>query len=150
MKRVRLCVLTVVALCDFAAAQQNVGESLKQAFGGIGSAIRERTAAPGASQKSSPAPAPAAAKPKVIVVSRAEKARPVRPNPKTTFVLANGERFDSDQYTIAAGTLQASVNGKQRSLPVSTLDMKTTIAVNHKRGVELKLPRNSSEVLLAF
>jgi hypothetical protein len=65
-------------------------------------------------------------------------------------VLANGERFYSDQYTIAAGVLQAKVNGEQRTIPISTLDMKTTLAVNHARGVQLKVPQSSREVFLAF
>jgi hypothetical protein len=110
--------------------------------------------APSAGQTSSAAPV----KPKMIVVPRnapsnashTAKARATKRNPKTTFVLANGERFYSDQYTISSGVLQATVNGEQRTIPVSTLDMKTTLAVNHARGVELKVPQSSREVFLAF
>lgn len=168
MKRVLLCALTMAILCGFAAAQASLGTALQGAFSRVGSAVSGGSPASSTSRSASPAPSinrstsPAPVKPKVIEIpgnathspkrntTRIERARTAKPNPKTTFVLANGERFASDQYTIADGVLHANVNGEPRTVPISTLDMKTTLAVNHARGVELKVPKNSSEVFLAF
>ena len=150
MRRALLCLLTATALCALGTAQSTVGYALNQAFSRAGNSIREHTSASSRSQTSTTAPV----KPKTIVVKRSAprtaNARRTKPNPKTTFVLANGERFYSDQYTIAAGVLQATVNGQQRTIPVSTLDMKTTLAVNRTRGVQLRVPQSSREVFLAF
>ena len=88
---------------------------------------------------------------KVIELSRA--ASPVatsKPGVKTIFVLTNGERLETDQYTVVAGLLHLVMGGQQRTIALNALDMKATTTENHARGVELKIPQNRSEVLLAF
>jgi len=88
---------------------------------------------------------------KVIELSRAQSPDvPTKPGVKTIFVLANGERLETDQYTAVAGFLHLAVNGQQRTIALNALDMKATTTANHARGVELKIPQNRSEVLLAF
>ncbi len=87
---------------------------------------------------------------KVIELSRAQNTVPSKPGVKTIFVLANGERLETDQYTVVAGFLHLAVGGQQRTIALNALDMKATTAANHARGVELKIPQNRSEVLLAF
>ena len=87
---------------------------------------------------------------KVIELSRAENTVPTKPGLKTIFVLTNGERLETDQYTVVAGFVHLAMGGQQRTIALSELDMKATITENHARGVELKIPQNSSEVLLSF
>jgi hypothetical protein len=86
----------------------------------------------------------------VIESPGAEQAAPVRPNPKTMFILANGERLESEHYTIEAGVLHVTVDGQPRTMPLSALNMNATKSVNHERGNDLKIPASRSEVLLAF
>lgn len=87
---------------------------------------------------------------KVILVPRSGRTLLPTPNPKTLFIFANGERLEVDHYTIDAGYLYLEVSGQQRTVALSALDMKTTIAINHERGIDLKIPQNRSEVTLAF
>ena len=87
---------------------------------------------------------------KVIELSQAQNTVPSKPGVKTIFVLANGERLETDQYTVAEGFLHLAVGGQQRTIALNALDMKATTAANHARGVDLKIPQNRSEVLLAF
>jgi hypothetical protein len=88
---------------------------------------------------------------KVIELSRAQiPDAPTKPGAKTIFVLATGERLETDQYTVVAGFLHLAVGGQQRTVALNALDMKATTAANQARGVELKIPQNRSEVFLAF
>jgi thiol-disulfide isomerase/thioredoxin len=80
----------------------------------------------------------------VIEEPLAQSTLPPKPSPKTIFVFANGERLEVDHYTIHAGLLHLAVGGQQRTVALSTLDIKTTIAVNHERGIELKIPQSKS------
>lgn len=75
---------------------------------------------------------------------------PAKPTPKTIFVFANGERFESEHYTMTEGYLDVMVAGQDRHIALNTLDAKKTIALNHARGVEVELPANKSEIFLGF
>jgi thiol-disulfide isomerase/thioredoxin len=87
---------------------------------------------------------------KVIEGLRAEASLSPKPNPTTILVFTNGERLEVDHYTIDSVVLHVAVGGQQRSVPLSALDIKTTIAVNHQRGIDLKLPQSRSELTIAF
>ncbi len=77
-------------------------------------------------------------------------ALPATPAPKTIFVFANGERLEADHYTLDATLLHVTVGGLQRTIALSALDIKTTIAVNRERGIDLKFPKTRSEVYVTF
>lgn len=96
------------------------------------------------------ASSPSSGRVKVIEAPRTESARPPKPNPKTIFVFANGERLEAEQYTIDAGFLHVVTGGQQRTIALGTLDLKMTIAVNHERGIDIKIPQSRSEVTIAF
>jgi hypothetical protein len=66
------------------------------------------------------------------------------------FVLKSGERLEAHHFTIMAGSLRIDQQGTQRTIPLSVLDLKATIAENHQRGIDLKIPLNQNEVLLGF
>ncbi len=101
-----------------------------------------------ANQASASSPGSSGAK--VMEVPRAGSTLPPKANPKTIFVFVNGERLEVDHYTIHAGYLYLAADGQQRTVALSTLDIKTTMAVNHARGVDLKIPQSRSEVTIAF
>ena len=73
-----------------------------------------------------------------------------KPLPKTVFVLSSGESIESDNYTMTSGYTDVIVGDQQRRILVSELDVQTTMAVNRKRGVDLKIPTNKNEVFLGF
>jgi peroxiredoxin len=75
---------------------------------------------------------------------------PPKPAQKTIFVMANGERLESDEYTMEAGTLQVTVGGERRVIALSALDVKATVALNHQRGIDLKIPQSRNEVSVSF
>jgi cytochrome c biogenesis protein CcmG, thiol:disulfide interchange protein DsbE len=73
-----------------------------------------------------------------------------KPTPKTVFVFANGEQFESEHYTMSGGYLDVMVAGQDRHIALNTLDAKKTIAMNHARGVDLQIPATKSEIFLGF
>ena len=75
---------------------------------------------------------------------------PTKPGPKTIFVFANGERLEADHYTLDTNLLHVVVRGQQRTIAINTLDIKTTLAVNRQRGIDLKIPQSRSEVFVTF
>jgi thiol-disulfide isomerase/thioredoxin len=86
----------------------------------------------------------------VIEVPGGPSALPSKPAPKTIFVFTSGERLEADHYTLDTTLLHVTVDGLQRTIALSALDMKTTIAVNHQRGIDLKVPKSHSEVYVTF
>jgi cytochrome c biogenesis protein CcmG, thiol:disulfide interchange protein DsbE len=75
---------------------------------------------------------------------------PSKPTPKTIFVFANGERFESEHYTMSGGYLDVMVAGQDRHIALNTLDTKQTIALNHARGVDVQIPASKGEIFLGF
>jgi hypothetical protein len=73
-----------------------------------------------------------------------------KPTPKTVFVFANGDRFESEHYTMSGGYLDVMIDGQDRHIALNTLDTKKTIAVNHARGVDLQIPATKGEIFLGF
>ena len=88
--------------------------------------------------------------PKLIEAPRGRSAPLLKSLPPTVFVLKSGERLETHHYTIIAGSLRIDDQGIQRTIPLSALDLKATIAANHERGIDLKIPLNQNEVLLGF
>jgi thiol-disulfide isomerase/thioredoxin len=86
------------------------------------------------------------------VIEAREMAAPTKTKAarKTIFVFANGERLETAQYTMDGGLLHFVGNGEQRTVALSTLNIKATVAVNRQRGVEVKIPQSRSEMTLAF
>ena len=68
----------------------------------------------------------------------------------TVFVLRNGERLEAEHYTIMAGSVRFTTHGNERTIPLSALDQKATIAANRERGIDLKIPTSQNEVFLGF
>ncbi len=106
---------------------------------------------PHGSDQPSPAPKTTdSSSAKLIEVPRGQNVAAARPLPPTVFVLKNGERLESHHYTIREGSLRIAEHGQMRSIPLAAVDLKATIASNHERGIELRIPTNQSEILLGF
>ncbi len=73
-----------------------------------------------------------------------------KPIPKTVFVFADGDKMEADRYELHANFLHVSAEGQDRSIPLSALDIKKTIAINRERGINIKIPTTANEVFLAF
>jgi hypothetical protein len=70
--------------------------------------------------------------------------------PPTVFILKSGERIESRNYTIRDGSVRITMQGDQRTVPIAELDIKATMALNHARGIELKVPTNPNEIFLGI
>jgi cytochrome c biogenesis protein CcmG, thiol:disulfide interchange protein DsbE len=73
-----------------------------------------------------------------------------KPLPKTVFVFSDGARLEADHYELNATFLRVTAEGQERSIPLSALDVKKTIAANRERGINLKIPTHGNEIFLAF
>ena len=95
-------------------------------------------------------PQVAPGRPQWINVPATSSTTTANPIPKTIFVFASGEQLETDHYVLHASYLHVTADGQDRSIPLSALDIPKTIAVNRKRGINLKIPTSGSEVFLAF
>jgi cytochrome c biogenesis protein CcmG, thiol:disulfide interchange protein DsbE len=86
----------------------------------------------------------------VVDVPLTPSAARSKPLPKTVFFFLNGEQMEADRYLLRPGVLELTVDGRPRQIPLSTLDLKKTVSVNHQRGIDLRIPTTSSEIFLAF
>jgi len=66
------------------------------------------------------------------------------------FVLKAGEKIEVRRYTILGGLLRLTVDGKQRTIPVTDLDLKASTAANRERGINLRVPTNPNEIVIGF
>jgi thiol-disulfide isomerase/thioredoxin len=81
--------------------------------------------------------------PMVRRISATQSSRPA------VFVFKNGERVEAGHYLLSSSSLQMTpIEGKPRTVELSELDLKATIAVNHQRGVEIKIPASDGEITL--
>jgi hypothetical protein len=64
--------------------------------------------------------------------------------------MANGDRLEAHRYMLTADYLDIEVGQQHRRVPVSQLNVPQTIAANHERGIEIKVPHDASEVTLGF
>jgi len=86
----------------------------------------------------------------VIEVSTGKEDPPSQSGPPTLFVMANGDRLEARRYMLTADFLDIEVGQKHRRVPMSQLNVQQTIAGNHERGIEIKVPHDTGEVFLGF
>lgn len=70
--------------------------------------------------------------------------------PPTLFILTNGEKLESDRYVLTANSLSISVHRSLRTIPLDMLDIDATLAADHDRGIELRIPNDRNEISLRF
>ena len=104
----------------------------------------------GSGEREAPPRAVYPASPRMIEAPRGRGGPPVKTVPPTVFILKSGERIETRTYTIQGGSVHITLQKDQRSVPIAELDVKATIASNHARGIELKIPTNPNEIFLGF
>ena len=87
---------------------------------------------------------------KVIDIPPDKDSHPGQPLPKAVFVLTNGERLESDRYTMDPQFLHIAVEGEERAIAMSSVDVQATESANRARGIDLKIPTSKSEVFVSF
>jgi len=70
--------------------------------------------------------------------------------PPTIFILANGGRLETRRFLLTASNLSFSLDRRQRTIPLDMVDLDATIAANHERGIDLRIPADRNEISLSF
>lgn len=87
---------------------------------------------------------------KVIDIPPDKSSHPGQPLPKAVFVLTSGERLEADRYTMDTKYLHVAMEGEERIIPISAVDVQATESANRARGLDLKIPTSKSEVFVSF
>lgn len=95
-------------------------------------------------------PEPPVPKGQVIEIAAAANAGPVKEMPPAIFILSNGERIESRRFLLTADSLSVRVDRQERTMPLGQVDLHATIAANHERGIELRIPDDRNEISLSF
>jgi hypothetical protein len=97
-------------------------------------------------------PTPEAPIPKaqVIEIPVAANSAAAKMLPPTIFIMANGERLETRRFLLTASNLSYSIDRQQRTIPLDRLDLDATIAANHERGIDLRIPADRNEISLSF
>jgi hypothetical protein len=82
--------------------------------------------------------------------ARAKDLAPAKPTPPAVFILANGQRLESSNYVLTANSLKLQQNDTQRTIPITELNVNATLAANHERGIDLKIPTSRTQMMLSF
>lgn len=87
--------------------------------------------------------------PKLIEVPLpANTAQP--PQQLAVFVLKDGTRIEPQRYLVTADNAYLTTDRRQRTVPLSQLDIAATVSANHERGIELRIPNDRNEISLSF
>lgn len=102
-----------------------------------------------------PAAAPvmvAPAEPRMIEVSEAAAVPSnLTKTPMAVFILSDGRRLESQNYTITDSILSIKeLHRPAMQVPLDQLNIPATLTENHQRGLDLRLPESSSEILIGF
>jgi hypothetical protein len=95
-------------------------------------------------------PAPSVPKAQVIEIPVVANSAAVKLLPPTVFILANGERLETRRFLLTASNLSFSIDRQQRTISLDRLDLDATIAANHERGIDLRIPADRNEISLSF
>jgi hypothetical protein len=101
-------------------------------------------------QSRGPASEPRAHKPLVIEIPSATNLAPDKVAPLTVFILANGERLETQRFVLTASNLSIDNDRQQRTVPTAMLDINATINANRDRGIDLRVPYDRNEISLSF
>ncbi len=82
--------------------------------------------------------------------ARGKQQPPAKPDLPAVFVLSNGERVEAANYFLTVNSLQIEDEGKERTIPVSSLNLNATVAANNERGVNVKIPTDKTQIMLSF
>jgi hypothetical protein len=98
----------------------------------------------------SPAQNISPAKPQVIEIPGNASLAASEPLPPAIFILKSGQRLEARRYTLTEDSLCLIVDRQQRTVPVSMLDVDATVAADHARGIDMRVPADRNEIFLGF
>ena len=127
-----------------AGGEESLRHILRRAGLKSGPAVPAETGA----ENSPPGRTVAAGKMIVLPGAHPAYARTPAPQVATVFVLSSGERLETHEYILTADSVRVTLAGQQRTIAMSALDVKTTLAANHERGIDLKIPASRHEIFL--
>ena len=144
MKPVILAVIVIALTTGFTSLAQNMVEYTK---------LPPKAAGPRTNPENSPAAS--TTKSTVITVPQQKagnaQTTPIPPPPPpAVFILSNGERVEASRYVMTVDSVQIQQEGKERSIPLSSVNVSATLAANHARGVDLNIPKSNSQITLSF
>jgi len=70
--------------------------------------------------------------------------------PPAIFILCNGDRLEPSHYVLTVNSLQLQQGETHRTIPLTAINLDATAAANRERGIDLKFPKNKSEIMLSF
>jgi thiol-disulfide isomerase/thioredoxin len=73
-----------------------------------------------------------------------------KPRQKTVFLLASGERLESDNYTIDSTAITVTIEARKRTIALAELNKDATKAANKERGITLAIPDTPNQIVLSF
>ncbi len=73
-----------------------------------------------------------------------------KPTPPAVFILSNGTRLESSHYELSSQNLVIQEGSTEHTIPLTALDRNATVKENQKRGIDLKIPTNQSQITLSF
>jgi len=129
-------------MVEYSQASTQAATSLKAPVEKLGSALQKTVA-----KSADTGNGPAIWEEKTI---RGRERPLAKPLPPAIFVLSNGERIESSNYILRVDSLRVEQNGTQRTIPMSGVNVKATLAANHERGIDLKIPTDNSQIMLGF
>jgi len=83
--------------------------------------------------------------PKITELPAATKAANSAPAQPAMFILTNGERIETRQYLVTYDHVELTVDRQSRILPLSTLDVNATLDADRKRGIDLRIPPDTTK-----
>jgi hypothetical protein len=95
-------------------------------------------------------PATPVESPKLIEIPLPNDKSVARTQPPALFVLNDGEKLESRRYVLSADSLQIDIGRKQRTIPISALNVDATIAANQERGIDVSVPQDRNSLFLGF
>ena len=72
------------------------------------------------------------------------------PQQVAVFVLKDGTRIEPQRYLVTADHAYLTTDRRQRTIPLSQLDIAATVSANRARGIDLRIPLDRNEISLSF
>jgi hypothetical protein len=66
------------------------------------------------------------------------------------FVLANGERLETQRFVLTVSSLSVNIDRLEHVIPLEAIDLGATTAANRERGINLRIPADRNEISLSF
>ncbi len=72
-------------------------------------------------------------------------------NIPAVFILADGRHLEASNFTITDSLLTIKEPHRPaQQIPLSDLNIESTVSANHDRGIDLQFPESKSEILISF